>query len=344
MREGLNVIEVDGSRGEGGGQVLRSSLGLAALTGRAFRIRGIRAGRSRPGLLRQHLTAVRAAAAITRAAVEGDRLGSRELRFEPGPVVPGEYEFKVGSAGSATLVLQTVLPPLLVASGPSRLRFEGGTHNPWAPPFDHLERSLLPLLRRLGPGITAHLERPGFYPAGGGRFRVEVEPVPRLARLELLERGEVRARRGRAVVANLSGRIGRREIREAASRLQWRPSCFQLERREDSLGPGNVLLVEVESQHVTEVFTGFGKMGVSAERVAQEVAAEVLAYLAAGVPVGEHLADQLLIPLAMAGGGRFRTTAPSAHTHTQFAALRDFLELDGRARDLGEGVHEISVG
>ena len=158
------MITIDGLMGEGGGQVLRTSLGLSLVTGKPFRIEKIRAGGEKPGLMRQHLTAVRAAAQIGDAKVSGDEIGSRTLVFEPCPVRPGEYEFAVGTAGSATLVLQTVLPALIVASGPSRLTLKGGTHNPWSPPFDFLKKAFLPLLAKMGAAVTVELVRPGSTP------------------------------------------------------------------------------------------------------------------------------------------------------------------------------------
>src|SRR5437867_958993 len=164
------MLLIDGSQGEGGGQILRTALGLSLVTGTPIRIEKIRAGRAKPGLLRQHLTAVNAATAIGAVDVEGATLGSQELTFRPGTVKPGEYRFAVGTAGSTGLVLQTVLPPLLTAPGPSTLTLEGGTHNPTAPPFDFLARAFLPLISRMGPSATARLERPGFYPAGGGQM------------------------------------------------------------------------------------------------------------------------------------------------------------------------------
>ena len=166
------MIEIDGSQGEGGGQILRTALALALVTGKPFRITNIRAGRKKPGLLRQHLTAIQAAMAVGGAAAEGATIGSRDLVFHPGAITPGTYRFAVGTAGSTTLVLQTILPALLCAGGESMLTLEGGTHNPFAPPFDFLQTTFLPQVNRLGPKVEAVLERPGFYPAGGGRFRV----------------------------------------------------------------------------------------------------------------------------------------------------------------------------
>src|SRR5262245_2007058 len=160
-------ITIDGSAGEGGGQILRTALALSLVTARPFRIERIRAGRPKPGLLRQHLTAVQAAAKVGAARISGAEVGSLELTFEPTGLRGGAYDFAVGTAGSATLVLQTLLPALLRAREPSQLTIEGGTHNPYAPPFDFLARTFLPVLRRMGAAIEARLEAPGFYPAGG---------------------------------------------------------------------------------------------------------------------------------------------------------------------------------
>jgi RNA 3'-terminal phosphate cyclase (ATP) len=188
----IDMIHIDGSIGEGGGQILRSALGLSMATRQPFRIENIRAARAKPGLLRQHLTAVNAAVTICSATVEGNAISSRALSFEPGKVAPGDFTFSIGSAGSTMLVLQTVLPALLVAEGPTRLVLEGGTHNPFAPPMDFLEKVFLPLISRMGPQVTVVLERAGFYPAGGGRAVVHIEPVVKLQPLHLRERGAIR--------------------------------------------------------------------------------------------------------------------------------------------------------
>ncbi|HSN85573.1 MAG TPA: RNA 3'-terminal phosphate cyclase, partial [Thermoanaerobaculia bacterium] len=224
------MLELDGSQGEGGGQILRTSIALAMVTGKAIRIRNVRARRSRPGLMRQHLVAVQAAARIGGARIEGAEIGSATLTFIPGEVKPGEHELSVGTAGSTTLVLQTVLPALLLASRPSWLVLEGGTHNPLAPPFEFLDRSYLPLVNRMGPRVQAELERPGFYPAGGGRMVVSVEPASRLSGFELLERGEVRRRQATALLSRLPRHIAERELAEVARQTGWETS--ELEARE----------------------------------------------------------------------------------------------------------------
>ncbi len=324
-----NHILIDGSFGEGGGQIVRSSLALALVTGRPFTIENLRARRSRPGLMRQHLTAVKAAAEVGQARVEGAEIGSSRLVFEPGDVRPGEYDFRIGSAGSTTLVTQTVLPALLHLHGPSVLHLEGGTHNPFAPPYDFLEKTYLPLVARMGPKIKSKLRRYGFYPAGGGEFSVSLQPTATLDRLELMERGELQQRRVRALVANLPRHIAERECATIAQESGWDAECFAVE-EVPAAGPGNVVLIELEFSNVTEVFAGIGEKGVKAEAVAARVWGEARAYLDSGVPVGEHLADQLLLPLGLSawqnqGGGRYRTGPLTQHAHTHIEVLQMFL-------------------
>jgi RNA 3'-terminal phosphate cyclase (ATP) len=336
-------IAIDDSAGEGGGQILRTALALSIVTGRPFRIDGIRAGRRKPGLMRQHLTAVHAAAEVSGARVSGGDLGSRALSFEPSQVQSGDYRLAVGTAGSATLVLQTVLPALLVARGPSRLTLQGGTHNPYAPPFDFLAKTFLPILRRMGASVDVNLEAYGFYPAGGGRFTVAIEPCATLARLSLLERGDTRIH-ARAVVAALPENIARRELSIVRERLNLEREQCRVEAVENSIGPGNVVMIVVESESVAEVMTGFGVKGVSAEKVAADACDEAQAYVAAGVPVGLHLADQLLIPMALAGGGAFRTLEPTAHTVTNADVIRRFLDVAIAIEAEAEGTCRVNIG
>jgi RNA 3'-terminal phosphate cyclase (ATP) len=336
-------IDIDGSVGEGGGQILRSALTLSLVTGRPFRIDHIRAGRAKPGLLRQHLTAVHAAASISGARVSGADLGSSTLEFAPGQIAGGEYRLAVGTAGSATLVLQAVLPALLVASRPARLTLEGGTHNPYAPPFDFLSKTFLPLLRRMGASVDLVLDTYGFYPAGGGRFTVSIDPCTRLTPLTLLERGIVTVR-ARGLVASLPGKIAKRELGVVRQRLGLDRTQCRIEEIETSIGPGNVLLIEVESAELTEVVTGFGVKGVTAEQVAAGACDEVDAYLRAGVPVGVHLADQLLVPMALADGGAFRTLTPSGHTSTNADVIRKFLDVPISIEQEQGDVYRVAVG
>lgn len=363
------IIHIDGSQGEGGGQIVRSSLALSMVTGKPVSIERVRAGREKPGLMRQHLTAVRAAKEISSATVSGDTIGSSTLTFHPGNVVPGEYHFAVGTAGSATLVLQTVLPPLLIADGPSRLVLEGGTHNPWAPPWDFLQQSYLPLINRMGPKVTATLERPGFFPAGGGRFVIEIEPSPSaasttdstmptprrgLTSFHLLERGAIRSRRGRVLLSNLPDHIARRELDELQRLANW-DQGGPVREVVTAQGPGNVVLLEIESEHLTEVFVGFGEHGVTAEVVVRRAIGEMRAYLKAEVPVGPYLADQLLLPMGIAAwqavragqrqSGSFRTMALTEHSRTHIDVLRTFLEIEiGVDAQEEKGVVIVSMG
>jgi RNA 3'-terminal phosphate cyclase (ATP) len=341
VREGL--VEIDGSHGEGGGQILRTSLALSIVTRRPLRMRRIRAGRKRPGLQRQHLACVEAAARLCYGHVDGAEIGSQELDFTPGEGSARELTIDIGTAGSTTLVVQTILVPALTLGHELTATVIGGTHNPLAPPFEFLARAFLPLVARMGPRATAVLERPGFFPAGGGRFRVEIEPAAAFGRLELLERGELRERRATAVIALLPRSIAERELRVVREKLGWDPAWTRIEHLQDAIGPGNVVTVELASEHVTEVFTGFGERGVSAERVGATVAAEAAEYLAAGVPVGRHLADQLLLPMALGAGGSFRTLAPSSHTRTHADLLRAFLGTVVQLREVGEREWELEV-
>jgi len=322
----MKTLHIDGSRGEGGGQVLRTSLALSMITGTPIRIDNIRARRAKPGLMRQHLTAVQAAARISNAHLEGDAVGSKEITFKPAAVTPGDHHFAIGTAGSTTLILQTVLPALILASGPSRLILEGGTHNPMAPPFEFLDRAFLPLLRRMGPSADVTLERAGFYPAGGGRLSVTVTPAAKLQGFDLLERGEIRNRRGTVLLANLAGHIADREVQTLGRLTNWEPASFEI-RRVVSAGPGNAVLLELESDAVTEIFTSIGEIGVSAEAVSERAVKEMRTYLVADVPVGEHLADQLLLPLALAGSGSYRTLPLSLHAKTQIELIPEFLDV-----------------
>jgi RNA 3'-terminal phosphate cyclase (ATP) len=319
-------VVVDGSQGEGGGQILRTSLTLSMATGRPFRIERIRAGRKKPGLLRQHLTAVRAAATISAAAVAGDEPGSLSLSFQPGEVRGGEYHFAVGTAGSAALVLQTVLPALLLAPAASRVVVEGGTHNPAAPPFEFLARSFLPVLRAMGAAADLRLIRRGFYPAGGGAIEAMIPPWSARRPLSLVERGPILERRATVLLAHLPAHIAERELAVVARRLGLEADSCTVQQAVDSAGPGNVVLVEIASAQVTEVFASFGEAGVRAEAVAGAAADLARKYLAAGVPVGCHLADQLLLPMALGAGGRFRTLPLSRHAQTNADVIRQFTD------------------
>ena len=336
------MIIIDGSQGEGGGQVVRNACVLSLVTGQPFRITDARGKREKPGLMRQHVTAVEAACAIGGATCEGLSVGSSDLTFYPGQVTPGEYRFAVGTAGSTGLVLQTVLMPLVLASAPSRLVLEGGTHNMLAPPFDFIAKSFLPVINRMGPSVTARLVRHGFYPRGGGRIEVDIEPAA-LNAINCVNRGTLLDRTATALFAGLPFDVAEREITTARSLLDWPEDAFSIRQLPEEQGPGNIVLLEAVYEHVTEVVSGFGKLGVSAEHVAKTAAARMAGYLASDAFAGPYLADQLLLPFALAGGGSFTTVKPSHHSLTANAIIDGFLGQRCSFVQLPTGAHRVEI-
>jgi len=334
------MIEIDGSTGEGGGQILRTSLALAMCTGQAVKLDRIRAKRPKPGLMRQHLTCVQAAAAVCDAVVEGAELGSQTLVFEPGRVRAGDYSFNVGTAGSCTLVLQTVLPALMLASTPSRVELSGGTHNPMAPPFHFFDRSFAPLLRRLGVGIDLQLRRHGFYPAGGGEmFAVVHPPGEGLRAFDLVDRGARRDAYAEALAPGLPRAVAQRELEAINHVLGWSGEQLRMPPVRQNEGPGNALMATLDHEHVSEVITSFGERGVSAEKVAQAVARDVRAFEASQGALGPHLADQWMLPLALAlwrhgGTARFTCGEMTDHSFTNMGVIEKFLPVTFEAERL----------
>lgn len=328
------MIELDGAIG--GGQVLRSCLSLAMVTGQGLHIRNIRAKRSRPGLMRQHLTAVLAAAQVCGAKVEGAELGSQTLRFEPGPIQGGEYSFTIGTAGSCTLVLQTLLPALLRAPTASRVTICGGTHNPLAPPVDFLQRAWLPLLRRMGARIELNLNRYGFAPAGGGELEAFIQPS-KLAPLHLMQRGKLLESRAIALNAGLPAEVSERELKRVGQRLAFDDTQLFSTAIDPEQGPGNLLMLEYVHEHVTEVFSAFGMHRVRAEKVADQAIEQAMEWRCTQTAVGEHLADQLLLPMALAGGGSFTTPHMSDHLHSNMQVIQRFLPVAIDSHVLEEG-------
>jgi len=337
------MIIIDGSEGEGGGQVVRNACALSLVTGQAFRIANVRGGREKPGLMRQHVTAVEAACALGQGECEGLHVGSSEIVFRPGKVVPGDYRFAVGTAGSTGLVLQTILPPLMLADAPSRVVLEGGTHNMLAPPFDYIARCFLPIVNRMGPRVTARLVRHGFYPRGGGRIEVDIVPAP-LRPIKCVDRGALLTRSATALIAAIPFDVADRELATARKLLpDWPAEAFAVRELPADQGPGNILLVEAAFEHVTEIVSGFGKLGVSAEAVAKTAAARMAGYLASDAFAGPYLADQLLLPFALAGGGAFTTVKPSRHSLTAADIITRFLGRRCGFAATASGAHLMSM-
>jgi RNA 3'-terminal phosphate cyclase (ATP) len=323
------MIEIDGSYGEGGGQILRTALSLALLTARPFRIRKIRAARPKPGLRAQHLKAVEAAAQLGQARVEGARLGSTALSFIPGPIRAGDYRMAVGTAGSVALIFQTLLLPLAAAGAPSRLTLEGGTHVPWSPAFHYLERQFLPMLRCLGVRAEVHLERAGFYPQGGGRMQALVDPAPPCTPLALTDPGALLRIEGLSMVAGLDLGIARRQARRAQQRLAQLGVPVEIALASvPSPGRGTMLLLQAQLTAGSCCHFALGARGKPAEAVAEEVVDNLNADLASGAAVDRYLADQLLLPLALCPGrSRLRIPRVTSHLTTNAWAIRHFLPL-----------------
>jgi len=337
------VLEIDGAMGEGGGQVLRTSLALSLITATPLRVINVRAGRKRPGLRRQHCAAVHAAAEVGRADVSGVEIDSREFTFRPRAVEGGDYRFEIDTAGSMTLVAQTVLPALWAARAPATLAFRGGTHNPMAPTFHYLSEVFLPLIAPLGCKAEASLARPGFYPKGGGRFSLALTPERPMGSLSLLERAPLSAARARVMAPGLPAHVAERELARVRERLGWSVEQCEVVDCKPSHGPGNALILDVHHGELREQVTAFGERRKPAEQVADEAIDELERYLAAPVPVGEHLADQLLLPLSLAGGGRFRTLPLSLHARTQLELIPRFLDSVRFELSECEGGVEVAV-
>ncbi len=329
------VIEIDGSYGEGGGQVLRTALALSAITGQPVRIERIRAGRRNPGLAPQHLTGVLALAEICGAEARGAAIGSTELLFQPrSKPRPGTYVFDVadaagrGSAGSVTLLLQTLLLPLALVEGGSRLTLKGGTHVPWSPPFDYLAHVYLPMMARMGVKADCRLDAWGFYPIGGGQITADVYGKRRtFAPLSLLERGDLKRIRGTAVACNLPAHIAQRIANRARNVLVDAGLPADVTpKRERGAAPGAGLFLVAEYEHSLAGFSALGAKGKPSEQVADEACRDLLAHHAGGAPVDEHLADQLLLPMALAAGhSEFRAARVTQHLLTNAHIIKQFI-------------------
>ena len=335
------MLEIDGSWGEGGGQILRTALSLSCLLGRPFRIFDIRKGRKRPGLMPQHLTAVRASVLVSSGRCAGDAAGSTELVFEPGKVKPGDYFFDIGTAGSTGLLIQTLLPPLIFSGGQSFVTLSGGTHVPMSPPFHYISEAFLPMLRKLGADVRASIESYGFYPKGGGKVRFDIKPsIPR-KQADFTERGRVISIKGLSAVGNLPLSIAERQ-REAFVKGVGTPPLGlpvpEMETAEVSTpGAGTFIFACLESggavpPAILGAFSGFsslGERGKRAEAVGEEAANDLLDYLRSGQCLDRHMADQLVLYLSLIGGtAEITTSMITGHLRTNLWVIEKFLGIE----------------
>ncbi|HUT45020.1 MAG TPA: RNA 3'-terminal phosphate cyclase [Sedimentisphaerales bacterium] len=346
----METVFVDGSMGEGGGQILRTSLALACITGRNLHIENIRAARRKPGLAKQHLSCVRAAREICGGQCKGAAIGSQVLDFQPGPIRGGNFSFDIGSAGSASLVIQTILPALFLADKPSTVTVTGGTHNPWAPPFDFLAETFLPAIATAGFDADCKLEKYGFFPAGGGKIALNVRPRHRIPNqsIDFCEPAENIQIHARIYTAKLPAHIAQRQKKLLnQSKLKFR----NIEHIEvtDSDGPGNCIMIRLVASSSTAwgwlgrttVFTAFGQRGKPSEKVVGEVTSLAHNFLASATSVDRFLADQLLIYMAISKSGCYTTNDLSTHLTTNIETIKKFLPVDFTIEQQNQ-IHQIS--
>jgi len=325
----MDTVFIDGSEGEGGGQILRTSLTLSCITGRNLHIENIRAARRNPGLAHQHLSCVRASCQICNGQSQGATKGSQILDFQPGPIRSGDYHFDIGSAGSASLVIQTILPALFLADKPSAVTVIGGTHNPMAPPFDFLDETFLPAIANAGFNGICTLIRHGFFPAGGGKIRFNIQPWQKNTgrTIDLCQRTKTPQIQARIYTAKLPVRVAQRQRKLL---LQSKLNIKNTEHieAEDSNGPGNCVMIRLCGSERTTVFTAFGKRGRPSEEVINEVVGLAENFLACYAAVDRFLADQLLIYMALKKAGSFTTNELSNHLQTNMEVIKKFLPID----------------
>ncbi len=344
--ESQSGVTIDGAHGEGGGQILRTSLSLSVLTGRPVEILRIRAGRSRPGLQPQHLASVRAAAGLCAAHLEGAEIGSTRLRFAPqAPPAPGSYHFAIGTAGAAPLVLQTVLLPLAFAPAASRVTVTGGTHVSHAPTADYLERVYLPTLARYGLAVSCPSPRAGFFPKGGGVVQAEIAGGATPSPVTLTERGELRALTALVVTAGLPPTVAERGIAAVRQALGRLPVELSVETREAaSVGPGAAVLLVADCEGGVAGFSTVGERGKRMEDVAEEACRAFREWWETGAACEEHLADQLVLPMALtAGESRWTTARVTDHLRTVLWVVPQFLPGEASLAENSDGSGLITL-
>jgi RNA 3'-phosphate cyclase len=322
------MIELDGSQGEGGGQILRTSLALSLITGRAFHLRNLRARRDKPGLQPQHLMSVQAAATIGQASTRGAALRSRDLVFEPGRVQPGAYHFAIGTAGNTGLVLQTIYLPLALASAPSAIVIEGGTHVKASPCFQFLQTTWRAYLQHIGISIDLHMRRSGFYPRGGGLIEADIAPCPAVHGLRLDGIEPVRSVSGFSAVAGLPEHILHRQAQRAREGLEKLGLAVELREETWPGGPGTAVGIELPTAPAPTLVFALGQRGKPAEHVADEAVAQAAAFLAREpLGVDEHSADQIVLALVLAKEpSHFPVASVSSHLLTNVDVIARFID------------------
>jgi len=324
------MIRIDGSTGEGGGQILRTALTLSIMTSKDFIIENIRSGRVKAGLRHQHLQAVEASRKISNGQARGVDIGSGTLAFSPGKVRSGNYEFDIGTAGSTTLVFQTIFLPLSVVDGISKVSITGGTHVPWSPSFHYLSKHWLTFLNKIGLMVDMKLDKAGYYPRGGGKIIGIINPTENINGIELLERGKLIHIRGISAVSNLPRKIAERQRNRVVRRLGSRYPLNDIRiAKVPSSNKGTFLMLIAEFENSQACFVGLGAPGKPSESVADEAIDPLVDFILSGGVVDPFMGDQLLLPLVFAKShSSFRTSAITQHLLTNSAIVRKFLSID----------------
>ena len=344
MTKAESMIEIDGSYGEGGGQILRTGLAYSAILNRPIKIGRIRAGRRNPGLQPQHLKSIEALAKITKARTDGVKIGSDAITFIPEEIVPGHYEFDIGTAGSVTLLLQALLLPLSLCRSSSHLVLKGGTHVEWSPPFDYLSEILFPVLASMGIQARAKIERWGWYPKGGGRIEIDIHPASDLNPVLLNNRGSLRRIYGISAISNLPKHVAERQRDRALRRIEKdlkREAKIEILPEIPSNGQGSFIFLVAESEEVKAGFSSLGKKGKRAEEVADEAVDSLKEYLESDGCVDPHLADQLVPFMALRkGSSSLTTTRITEHLLTNLWVISHFLDIkilrSGKSEEKGK--------
>ncbi len=323
------LIQIDGSQGEGGGQMLRTSLALSIFLMKPFEMINIRANRPNPGIQAQHLKAIEASSVISNAIVEGAIIKSNWVRFFPVEIKHGNFKFDIGTAGSTSLVLQTIYLPLSFATGTSNLTITGGTHVSWSPTFDYIKNCWIYFMKRIGLKIDVELKRAGFYPHGGGEIKAVINPVREINPLNLIERGELLGIQVYSAHTNLTDEVAKRQAKAAEKILKNYGKVEVIIDELDSYSKNTTIAITGIFENSVCCYTNLGEKGKRAEFVAEEACEKFLKFLSSDSAVDEYMADQILLPLSLAPEvSEFTTPRLTNHLKTNIDVIKKFVDVE----------------
>jgi len=337
------MLIIDGEQAGFDGDALGKCLGLSMVTQTPFRLENFQSqGRSR-GFRRRDISLVCAAAEVCDAELTGLSLGSDALSFRPRPVQCGVYKFSLGAAQSTGSLLLSLLPALMLGDDVSKLELEGGTHVSDGPAFHYLDRVFIPVLEQIGPRLRLELERPGFYPAGGGKLVAEITPAPELSSWEVYDSGRSLKKKATVLLAHGSKSAAERQLERVRKKLSWAESECHIEVVKDAVGPGHVLMLETIRENINALFCGYGAPNRKSEAGASDAVDALRRYVAQRVPVDPLLAELLILPLALAQGGEFRTMELTEATKVTIQVAQRFLDVDVRVEHTSRADATVSV-